>query len=105
MFTPSLGGVQFSFLSQLQFFGGALRAAKSLGPSFCRIIARDSLSDLSVSSQDAGFQMLLPSMYLWDNFSDPNPGLGTGTCWTSQRAYNLTGKASDQQRTTQLASW
>lgn len=61
MFTPSLGGVQFSFLSQLQFFGGALRAAKSLGPSFCRIIARDSLSDLSVSSQDAGFQMLLPT--------------------------------------------
>ena len=40
---------------------GALRAAKSLGPSFCRIIARDSLSDLSVSSQDAGFQMLLPT--------------------------------------------
>lgn len=40
---------------------GALRAAKNLGPSFCRVIAGDSLSDLSVSSQDAGFQMLLPT--------------------------------------------
>ena len=45
------------------------------------------------------------SMYLRDNFSDPNPGLGTGTCWTSQRVYNITGKATNQQCMAQLASW
>ena len=49
-------------------------------------VIRQSKKDNSV------IHSFIHSRYLWDNSSDPNPELGAGTCWTSQRAYNLTRK-------------